>query len=58
MLRERRSLLEIGIGLVVVGAAVKIALALGGVLFKPLATLAIGAGVVLTIIGLVVPGRR
>jgi hypothetical protein len=58
MLRERRSLLELGIGLLVVGVAVKLALALGGVLLNPLASLAIVAGVVLAIIGLVVPGRR
>ncbi len=57
MLRERGSLLQIGLGLVAVGVVVKLALVFV-TLFNPLANLAIAAGVVLAIVGLVAPGRR
>ena len=57
MWRERSNLLQIGLGLVVLGVVVKVALVFVS-LFGPLANLAIAAGVVLAIIGLVAPGRR
>ena len=58
MYRERRGLLDIGISLFLIGLAVKVALTLGGALLDPLASIAIGVGIVLAIIGLVVPGKR
>jgi hypothetical protein len=51
------SLLQLGIFLAVAGLAIKLALAVGLVL-QPFANLAILAGVVLAIIGLVAPGKR
>ncbi len=57
MLREKSSLLQLGLGLVGLGVVVKLALLFIG-LFGPLANIAIGAGIVLAIIGLVVPGKR
>jgi hypothetical protein len=51
------SLLQLGIFLAVAGLAIKLALAIGLVL-QPFANLAILAGIVLAIIGLVAPGKR
>lgn len=58
MLRERSGLLHLGLGLLIGGVVVKIIVALSATLLSPLASLAIGAGIVLAIIGLVAPGRR
>lgn len=57
MLRERNSVLQFGVGLVLLGIVVKVALALT-VLFNPLANWAIGIGVLLAIVGLVLPGKK
>ncbi len=53
MLRQKRSLVEIGGGLVLLGLGVKLAALLSG-----LANVAIVAGIVLLVIGLASPGRR
>ena len=61
MLRERNSVLQIGVGLLLLGVVVKVALYLVTVLggqVSTLAGLAIGVGIVLAIVGLVLPGRK
>lgn len=58
MLREKSAtLVQIGVALIVAGMAVYLALAVGRFL-APIAGLAIFAGIVLAIIGLVTPGRK
>ena len=57
MMRQIPGFVQLGIGLVVLGVVVKLALMLAG-LFGPLANIAIGAGVVIAIIGLVMPRKR
>ena len=56
--RQRGGLFQLGLGLLIAGVVVQVALALGKVLLGPLAGIAIAAGIVLMIVGLVVPGRR
>lgn len=56
-MRTKSRVFQFGLGLCLLGLAVKVALAVG-VLLNPLAYIAIGAGVVIMIIGLVTPGRR
>jgi hypothetical protein len=58
MQRQRSPLLQIGIGLFLAGIAVKVIVALSASLLSPLASLAIVAGIVLAVLGLVLPGRR
>ena len=50
-------LLSVGVGLVILGVVVHLALALASVML-PLAHLAIFVGIVLAIIGLVAPGKK
>ena len=61
MLREKNGLLQMGLGLLAIGVVVKLSLylvtILGG-LVGYLASIAIAVGIVLAIVGLVVPGRR
>ena len=49
MLRGRGGLMELGVALLLIGVAVHLALAVGGLL-KPLASIAMVAGIVLIII--------
>lgn len=55
--QQMGTLLQLGVGLLVLGIAVRLALALSWGLL-PVANLAIGIGIVLAIIGLIVPSRR
>ena len=55
--KQKSGLSEIGGALLILGIGVKLALWLGA-LVHPLANLAILAGIVLLIAGLIVPGRR
>jgi hypothetical protein len=58
MLRNKMGdMLQLGVALVILGVVVHLALALASVML-PLAHLAIFVGVVLAIIGLVVPGKK
>lgn len=57
MVREKSRLFQFGLGIFLLGLGVKAALILGSLL-NPLASIALGAGVVIMIVGLVVPGRR
>ena len=58
MLREKSAtLVQVGVALLVAGLAVHFALRIG-VFLSPLATLAIVAGIILAIVGLVSPGRK
>lgn len=57
MLRQKPNFLQIGVGIALLGVIVKVAITLSSLL-NPIANLAILVGVVLAIIGLVVPGRR
>lgn len=56
MLRERGGWFQIGLGLFLLGLTVKIALYIG-VFLNPLATLAIWAGAILMVVGLIVPRK-
>ena len=56
MMRQTPGLLQIGLGLIALGVVVKLALMLGSLL-NPFAGIAIGIGVVLAIIGLVMPRK-
>ncbi len=55
--KKRSGLVELGGALILLGVGVKIALTVG-LYLHPLASLAIFAGVVLLIIGLVAPGKQ
>jgi len=55
--KQRNGLVQLGGALAVLGVGVKIALVVGELL-SPLASLAIIAGLILLVIGLVVPGKR
>jgi hypothetical protein len=55
--KQKTSLSEIGGALLILGIGVHVALWLGA-LVHPLANLAILAGIVLLIVGIIVPGRR
>ena len=57
MLREKSRLFQLGLGIFLLGLGVKAALILGSLL-SPVASIAMGAGVVIMIVGLVMPGRR
>ena len=58
MLRNKMGdMLQLGVALVILGVVVHLALALASVML-PLAHLAIFVGVVLAIIGLVIPGKK
>ena len=57
MLRNKSGLFQTGLGIFLLGLGVKVALVVGNLL-NPVASIAIGAGVVIMIIGLVAPGRR
>lgn len=55
-MQKQKGLLEIGIGLLVIGLVVQVILALS-LSLRPLANLAIGSGLVLAVIGLL-SGQR
>jgi hypothetical protein len=58
MIREKSStLVQVGVGQFILGLSVHLAFMLGRILM-PLASIAIVAGIVLAIIGLVTPGRK
>jgi hypothetical protein len=55
--RNTGSLYQLGIALLLIGVAIKIALFVGAIL-SPLAGWAIAIGLILTVVGLAMPGRR
>ena len=58
MQRERMgSLAQLGLAILLIGLAIKVALWLG-MMLSPFANLAMGVGIVVLILGLVLPNRR
>lgn len=58
MQRERMgSLAQLGLAILLIGVAIKVALWLG-LMLSPVANLAVGVGIVVLILGLVLPNRR
>jgi len=58
MQKQKPGLLQLGIGLFLVGVIVRVVLALSETLLAPLSMLAIVGGIVLIIVGLVSPRHR